>query len=105
MSDPPMSFSDDEHSFDDNDGPPSDLDSEYGDVGNDNGITKEHSMKPKNRHDFYRASIRRQNCCFGSSMVTLAGLFVAAYFVMGLSFTPSNIGIFGDESTMKGTSE
>eukprot|EP00970_Alexandrium_tamarense_P001449 scaffold145_cov195-Alexandrium_tamarense.AAC.93 len=101
MSDPPMSFSDDEHSFDDNDGPPSDLDSEYGDVGNDNGVTKEHSMKPKNRHDFYRASIRRQNCCFGSSMVTLAGLFVAAYFVMGLSFTPSNIGIFGDESTMK----
>eukprot|EP01082_Thalassiosira_pseudonana_P003016 g3450.t1 g3450 contig12:2098874-2101171(-) len=103
MSDPPMSFSDDEHSFDDNDGPPSDLDNEYGDVGNDNGVTKEHSMKPKNRHDFYRASIRRQNCCFGSSMVTLAGLFVAAYFVMGLSFTPSNIGIFGDESTMKGT--
>jgi glutamine cyclotransferase len=37
-------------------------------------------------------------------MLVIAGMFIAAYFIMGLSFTPSNIGIFGDESSMKGGS-
>ena len=54
--------------------------------------------------DLYRTAVRRQNCCFGTSMLTITGLFVAAYVLMGLSFTPSNIGIFGDESSMKGGS-
>mmetsp|Transcript_27466 Transcript_27466/g.55491 ORF Transcript_27466/g.55491 Transcript_27466/m.55491 type:complete len:631 (+) Transcript_27466:101-1993(+) len=59
---------------------------------------------PVANNEFYRTSLRRQNCCFGFSVVTIAGLFVAAYFMMGLSFTPSNIGIFGDESHLKGGS-
>lgn len=73
-----------------------DVDSEYGEQTlTPNVITKE---------DVYRTTVRRQNCCFGISMITFAGLFVAAYFVMGLSFSPSNIGIFGDESALKGSS-
>lgn len=53
---------------------------------------------------FYRASVMRQNRLFGVGVFVLAGMFVAAYFLMGLSFTPSNIGIFGDESSMRGGS-
>jgi hypothetical protein len=30
--------------------------------------------------------------------------FVGAYFLMGMSFTRSNIGTFGDESAMEGSS-
>jgi hypothetical protein len=52
----------------------------------------------------YRASVMRQNRFFSVSMILLAGLFVAAYLLMGLSFTPANIGIFGDESSMRGGS-
>ena len=52
----------------------------------------------------YRASIRRQNRFVGASILVIAGIFFAAYVIMGLSFTPSNIGIFGDESSMKGGS-
>ena len=52
----------------------------------------------------YRASIRRQNRFVGASILVIAGMFFAAYVIMGLSFTPSNIGIFGDESSMKGGS-
>jgi hypothetical protein len=52
----------------------------------------------------YRASVMRQNRFFGVSMILLAGLFVGAYFLMGLSFTPANVGIFGDESSMRGGS-
>jgi len=43
----------------------------------------------------YRASIRRQNRFVSATMLVIAGMFIAAYFIMGLSFTPSNIGIFG----------
>ncbi|KAL9187792.1 hypothetical protein ACHAXT_006170 [Thalassiosira profunda] len=81
----------------------SNVDSEYGEPG-------EHVVRPRvvtekspvAKHEFYQAAVRRQNCFFGLSMVTVAGLFLAAYFFMGLSFTPSNIGIFGDESALKG---
>ena len=52
----------------------------------------------------YRASIRRQNRFVGASILVIAGIFFAAYVIMGLSFTPSSIGIFGDESSMKGGS-
>lgn len=52
----------------------------------------------------YRTSVRRQNCFFGVSVLSLTMAFIAAYLLMGLSFTPSNIGIFGDESTRKGGS-
>ena len=52
----------------------------------------------------YRKSVMRQNRLFGVSVFVLAGMFVAAYFMMGLSFSPSNIGIFGDESSMRGGS-
>lgn len=52
----------------------------------------------------FRASIRRQNRFVSATMLVIAGMFIVAYFIMGLSFTPSNIGIFGDESSMKGGS-
>lgn len=52
----------------------------------------------------YRASVRRQNRFVGASVFVIAGMFVVAYFLMGLSFSPANIGIFGDESSMKGGS-
>ena len=77
-----------------------DMDSEYG----EQTITPQ-TITTKSNNDFeYRASVRRQNCCFGLSMISFAGLFIAAYFLMGLSFSPSNIGMFGDESAMKGGS-
>lgn len=81
----------------------SQIDSEYGErTLTPRTVTKNSSMAKNN--DFYRTSVRRQNCCFGASMLSFAGLFIAAYFLMGLSFSPSNIGIFGDESSMKGSS-
>ena len=57
-----------------------------------------------NAPSLYRESVMRQNRLFGVSVFVLAGMFVAAYFMMGLSFSPSNIGIFGDESSMRGGS-
>mmetsp|Transcript_2716 Transcript_2716/g.5850 ORF Transcript_2716/g.5850 Transcript_2716/m.5850 type:complete len:253 (-) Transcript_2716:438-1196(-) len=47
--------------------------------------------------EFYRPSLRCQNRFFGSGVVSIAASFVAAYFLMGISFTPSNIAIYGDE--------
>ena len=84
---------------------PTDVDSEYGEV--------EQTLKPKivtaanksyatNINDFYKISIRRQNICFGSSVFFMVGMFIAAYFYMGVSFSPANVGIFGDELSMKG---
>ena len=52
----------------------------------------------------YRTSVRRQNCFFGISVLSLTMAFIATYLFMGLSFTPANIGIFGDESSRKGGS-
>ena len=52
----------------------------------------------------YRTSVRRQNCFFGISVLSLTMAFIATYLLMGLSFTPANIGIFGDESSRKGGS-
>ena len=76
-----------------------DMDSEYG----EQTITPQTVTNKSNDFE-YRTSVRRQNCCFGLSMISFAGLFIAAYFLMGLSFSPSNIGMFGDESAMKGGS-
>jgi len=87
----------------------SDAGGEYGELTlapNDNVVankTKSSSIMANNR-DFYRSTVRRQNCCFGISMISVAGAFLAAYLLMGLSFSPSNIGIFGDESSLKGGS-
>ena len=97
MVDIPASFSDD-----DDDDDEEEVENEYGERTLAPRTVTQHSSVAKN--DFYKASVRRQNCCFGTSMLSLAGVFVAAYFVMGLSFTPNNIGIFGDESSMKGGS-
>ena len=81
------------------------LDSEYGEQTLEpqtvNSSTK---SSIKNNDFYYKKSVRQQNCCFGLGMISFAGLFIAAYFFMGLSFTPANIGIFGDESAMKGGS-
>ena len=79
------------------------VDSEYGEPTLTPRVVTKHSRVANN--DFYRTSVRRQNCCFGASMLSLAGLFVAAYFLMDMSFSPSNIGIFGDESSVKGSGE
>ena len=79
----------------------SDIDSEYGERTLEPQTVTRGSTMDKN--EFYQTSVRRQNCFFGGSMLMFAGLFVVAYFYMGLSFTPSNIGIFGDESAMKGS--
>ena len=80
----------------------SDVDSEYGERTLTPRTVTKHSSVANN--DYYRQGVRRQNFCFGASMLSFAGLFVAAYFLMGLSFTPSNIGIFGDENALKGGS-
>mmetsp|Transcript_12146 Transcript_12146/g.17469 ORF Transcript_12146/g.17469 Transcript_12146/m.17469 type:complete len:743 (+) Transcript_12146:122-2350(+) len=56
------------------------------------------------RADFYRTSMKRQNICFGSTVFLVVGMFIAAYFYMDISFSPSNVGIFGDEKAMKGNS-
>ena len=64
--------------------------------------TKSNSSVAKT--DFFRKSIRRQNICFGSSVLLLVGVFIAAYSYMDLSFSPTNVGIFGDEVAMKGSS-
>jgi len=53
---------------------------------------------------FYRTSMHRQNICFGSTVFLVVGMFIAAYFYMDISFSPSNVGIFGDELAMKGAS-
>jgi len=94
--------SDDEYSVEMIEQTGSDLDSEYGEQTlTPRTVTKNSSVA---NNDFYHKSVRRQNCCFGASMLTFVGAFVAAYFLMGVSFSPSNIGIFGDESSMKGGS-
>eukprot|EP00574_Skeletonema_japonicum_P002137 CAMPEP_0201718952 /NCGR_PEP_ID=MMETSP0593-20130828/4329_1 /ASSEMBLY_ACC=CAM_ASM_000672 /TAXON_ID=267983 /ORGANISM="Skeletonema japonicum, Strain CCMP2506" /LENGTH=674 /DNA_ID=CAMNT_0048209339 /DNA_START=123 /DNA_END=2147 /DNA_ORIENTATION=- len=54
--------------------------------------------------DFYRTSMKRQNICFGSTVFLVVGVFIAAYFYMDISFSPSNVGMFGDEKSMKGAS-
>ena len=101
------SDSDDEYSVEIEEGSSSlDLENEYGEQTiAPRTITKSNISKADgNSNDFYKTTVRRQNCCFGLSIISFAGLFIAAYFYMGMSFTPSNIGIFGDESSMKGGS-
>lgn len=102
-----QSASSDEYSVEIEEGSSSlDLENEYGEQTiTPRTITKSNISKADgNSDDFYKTTVRRQNCCFGLSMISFAGLFIAAYFYMGMSFTPSNIGIFGDESSMKGGS-
>ena len=86
-------------------------DSEYGEGSSHRGqsmkrrpgsAAKSNSSVAKT--DFFRKSIRRQNICFGSSVLLLVGVFIAAYSYMDLSFSPANVGIFGDEIAMKGSS-
>jgi len=100
------SESDDEYSVEIEEGSSSiDLENEYGEQTiTPRTVTKSNISKVDGHssNDFYKTTVRRQNCCFGLSMISFAGLFIAAYFYMGMSFTPSNIGIFGDESSMKG---
>ncbi len=62
------------------------------------------SSTPSSNSHEYRTSVRRQNCFFGVSVLSLTIAFIATYLLMGLSFTPANIGIFGDESSRKGKS-
>ena len=72
------------------------LDSEYGDI--------EDTDMPSIPRGFYRKSVRRQNCFFGISLMHIIAAFIGAYFLMDMSFTRSNIGIFGDEASMEGSS-
>jgi hypothetical protein len=101
----PLSFEEDEEYADESSGGMSrdaaahDRDGDYG----------ERTLAPRtvtkdNAPSIYRESVTRQNRLFGVGVFALAGLFVAAYVLMGLSFSPSNIGIFGDESSMRGGS-
>ena len=102
-----QSASSDEYSVEIEEGSSSlDLENEYGEQTiTPRTITRSNISKADGHSDdFYKTTVRRQNCCFGLSMISFAGLFIAAYFYMGMSFTPSNIGIFGDESSMKGGS-
>ena len=98
----PLSFDEDDEYVDESNGGRSsaayDEDGEYGETLSHRTVTKD------NAPSIYRESVNRQNRLFGVSVFLLAGLFVAAYFLMGLSFSPSNIGIFGDESSMRGGS-
>lgn len=70
-----------------------DLDSEYGEV-------TEEAMPT----GFYKSSVRRQNCFFGISLMQIVAAFIGAYFLMDMSFTRSNVGLFGDEVFMEGSS-
>mmetsp|Transcript_8767 Transcript_8767/g.18887 ORF Transcript_8767/g.18887 Transcript_8767/m.18887 type:complete len:287 (-) Transcript_8767:148-1008(-) len=104
--------SDDEQSFESRSFSTSDVEYEYGE--HNNNEEEERTMTPRTvtpnssvaNDEFYnyKTTVRRQNCCFGFGMLSFAGMFVGAYFLMGLSFSPSNIGIFGDEWTHKGGS-
>ena len=78
-----------------------DLSSEYGEVEEYAKSTRNEHVLPKG---FYKKSVRRQNCFFGISLMHIFAAFVGAYFLMGMSFTRSNIGTFGDESAMEGSS-
>ena len=81
------------------------LDSEYGDGEQVLRPRSAESRVPSSNGFYnYKSEVRKQNCFFGSSVISVAGLLIAAYFLMGLSFTPANIGIFGDETNMKGSS-
>ena len=71
-----------------------DLDSEYGEVDD--------ADRPW--RGYYEKSVRRQNCFFGISLMHIFAAFIAAYLLMGMSFTRSNIGFFGDEVSMEGSS-
>lgn len=95
----------------------SDEDDEYDTTDSEYGEGSSHHQSMKQRPgsaaksnssvakpDFFRKSIRRQNICFGSSILLLVGVFIAAYSYMDLSFSPANVGIFGDEIAMKGSS-
>ncbi len=96
----PAYSSDDEDEFDT-------TDSEYGeDSLHERAITPNNTMNTKSlsKSDFYKKSMRRQNICFGSSVFALVGMFIAAYFYMDISFSPADVGIFGDEIAMKGAS-
>ena len=83
-------------------------DSEYGEgSSHDQSIKRRPAAKSNSsvaKTDFFKKSIRRQNICFGSSVLLLVGVFIAAYSYMDLSFSPANVGIFGDEVAMKGSS-
>ena len=85
-------------------------DSEYGEGSlHEQTMTQRSAATAKSdssaeKNGFYKKSIRRQNICFGSSVFLLVGLFIAAYSYMDLSFSPANVGIFGDEIAMKGAS-
>jgi len=98
----PAYSSDDEDEFDT-------TDSEYGeDSLQERKITPKTITAAKSsstaKSDFYKKSLRRQNICFGSSVFALVGMFIAAYFYMDISFSPAEVGIFGDEIAMKGAS-
>ena len=97
-----LSFDKDDEYIDECSGGRSRADDEDGEYG-------ERTLTPRtvtkdDAPSLYRESVMRQNRLFGVSVFVLAGMFVAAYFMMGLSFSPSNIGIFGDESSMRGGS-
>eukprot|EP00986_Skeletonema_menzelii_P003211 scaffold967_cov148-Skeletonema_menzelii.AAC.5 len=83
-------------------------DSEYGEADSQHERTLTPNIVTANssaaKADFYRTSMRRQNICFGSTVFLVVGMFIAAYFYMDISFSPSNVGIFGDELAMKGAS-
>ena len=101
------STSSDEYSVEIEEGSSSlDLENEYGEQTIIPRTVSKSNISTADGHsnEFYKTTVKRQNCCFGLSMISFAGLFIAAYFYMGMSFTPSNIGIFGDESSMKGGS-
>ena len=98
----PLSFDEKDEYVDESNGGKSRADDEDGEYG-------ERTLSPRtvtkdNAPSLYRESLTRQNRLFGVSVFVLAGLFVTAYFLMGLSFSPNNIGIFGDETSMRGGS-
>lgn len=94
----------------DEDGEYDTTDSEYGEGSShhEQSIKRRPAAAKSNssaaKTDFFRKNIRRQNICFGSSVLLLVGVFIAAYSYMDLSFSPANVGIFGDEVAMKGSS-
>ncbi|KAL7479638.1 hypothetical protein ACHAW6_005361 [Cyclotella cf. meneghiniana] len=99
----PIASSDDEYDLREH-APDDDLDSDYGEI--EVGKAPRHRSRSSRllSPNFYKQAVRRQNFFFGISLIHIVAAFIAAYFLMGMSFTRSNIAIFGDEVAMEGSS-
>lgn len=99
----PIASSDDEYDLREH-APDDDSDSDYGEIEVEKAPRHRSRSSRLLSPNIYKQAVRRQNCFFGISLIHIVAAFIAAYFLMGMSFTRSNIAIFGDEVAMEGSS-